>query len=111
MLSVLINTHLLMPHATRMARYFYASSACVYNAAKQAVPGVPGLAEAEPIPPCRKTLRLGKLFSERMYRHFFEDFGIEIRVARYHNVYGPHGPTMAGAKAPPPSAGKSFGQS
>ena len=44
-----------------------------------------------------------KLFSERMCRHFTEDFGLETRVARYHNVYGPHG-TFEGGREKAPAA-------
>jgi nucleoside-diphosphate-sugar epimerase len=44
-----------------------------------------------------------KLFSERMCRHFMEDFGFETRVARYHNVYGPHG-TWTGGREKAPAA-------
>jgi nucleoside-diphosphate-sugar epimerase len=105
MLSVLINTHLLM--AAREAgvrRYFYASSACVYNAAKQAVPGVAGLAESDAYPAMPEDgYGWEKLFSERMCRHFSEDFGLETRVARYHNVYGPHG-TYDGGREKAPAA-------
>jgi GDP-D-mannose 3',5'-epimerase len=105
MLSVLINTHLLM--AAREAgvrRYFYSSSACVYNAAKQAVPGVAGLAEGDAYPAMPEDgYGWEKLFSERMCRHFSEDFGLETRVARYHNVYGPHG-TFDGGREKAPAA-------
>ena len=105
MLSVLINTHLLM--AAREAgvrRYFYSSSACVYNAAKQAVPGVAGLAESDAYPAMPEDgYGWEKLFSERMCRHFSEDFGLETRVARYHNVYGPHG-TYDGGREKAPAA-------
>ena len=105
MLSVLINTHLLM--AAREAgvrRYFYSSSACVYNAAKQAVPGVSGLAERDAYPAMPEDgYGWEKLFSERMCRHFSEDFGLETRVARYHNVYGPHG-TYDGGREKAPAA-------
>jgi GDP-D-mannose 3',5'-epimerase len=105
MLSVLINTHLLM--AAREAgvrRYFYSSSACVYNAAKQAGPNVAGLAEADAYPAMPEDgYGWEKLFSERMCRHFFEDFGVETRIARYHNVYGPHG-TYDGGREKAPAA-------
>jgi GDP-D-mannose 3', 5'-epimerase len=105
MLSVLINTHLLM--AAREAgvhRYFYSSSACVYNAAKQAAPGVAGLAECDAYPAMPEDgYGWEKLFSERMCRHFSEDFGLETRVARYHNVYGPHG-TYDGGREKAPAA-------
>ena len=105
MLSVLINTHLLM--AAREAgahRYFFSSSACVYNAAKQAIPGVAGLAEGDAYPAMPEDgYGWEKLFSERMCRHFWEDFGLETRVARYHNVYGPHG-TYDGGREKAPAA-------
>ena len=93
MLNVLINTHLLL--AARDAgveRYFYASSACVYASGKQDRPGVGGLAEPDAYPAMPEDgYGWEKLFSERMCRHFREDFGTETRVARYHNVYGPGG--------------------
>ena len=103
MLSVLINTHLLMAaRETGVHRYFYSSSACVYNAAKQAVPGVAGLAEADAYPAMPEDgYGWEKLFSERMCRHFSEDFGLETRVARYHNVYGPHGAYDGGREKAP----------
>ena len=105
MLSVLINTHLLVAaREARVSRYFYSSSACVYNAAKQAVPDVPGLAEADAYPAMPEDgYGWEKLFSERMCRHFHEDFGMETRVARYHNVYGPGG-TYDGGREKAPAA-------
>ncbi len=105
MLSVLINTHLLMAaRDAGVSRYFYASSACVYNAAKQAVPGVAGLAERDAYPAMPEDgYGWEKLFSERMCRHFSEDFGLETRVARYHNIYGPHG-TYDGGREKAPAA-------
>jgi GDP-D-mannose 3', 5'-epimerase len=105
MLSVLINTHLLM--ASRDAgvrRVFYASSACVYAADKQrAEQGVP-LREEDAYPAMPEDgYGWEKLFSERMCRHFTEDFGLQTRVARYHNVYGPHG-TWTGGREKAPAA-------
>jgi nucleoside-diphosphate-sugar epimerase len=86
MLSVLINTHLLM--AARDAgtkRFFYASSACVYAGDKQTDPNVPGLREADAYPAMPEDgYGWEKLFSERMCRHFTEDFKITTRVARFH---------------------------
>ncbi len=103
MLNVLINTHLLL--AARDAgirRYFYASSACVYAAAKQDRPSVAGLAEADAYPAMPEDgYGWEKLFSERMCRHFAEDFGLATRVARYHNVYGPHGAYDGGREKAP----------
>lgn len=105
MLSVLINTHLLM--AAREAgaeRFFYASSACVYNADKQRDPNVTALKESDAYPAMPEDgYGWEKLFSERMCRHFREDFGLHTRVARYHNVYGPHG-TWDGGREKAPAA-------
>jgi nucleoside-diphosphate-sugar epimerase len=105
MLSVLINTHMLM--AARDAgvrRFFYASSACVYNADKQRSPDVVPLREEDAYPALPEDgYGWEKLFSERMCRHFREDFGLETRTARYHNVYGPHG-TWDGGREKAPAA-------
>src|SRR5882762_162126 len=105
MLSVLINTHLLMAvKKFRVPRYFYASSACVYNADKQRDPNVTALKEEDAYPGMPEDgYGWEKLFSERMCRHFREDFGIEARMARYHNVYGPHG-TYDGGREKAPAA-------
>jgi nucleoside-diphosphate-sugar epimerase len=105
MLSVLINTHLLM--ASRSAgvkRLFYSSSACVYNADKQKIPDVVALREEDAYPAQPEDgYGWEKLFSERMCRHFEEDFGLECRVARFHNVYGPLG-TWTGGREKAPAA-------
>lgn len=105
MLSVLISTHLLM--AARDAgveRYFYASSACVYAAGKQTSPEVEPLREEEAYPAMPEDgYGWEKLFSERLARHFLEDFDLETRVARYHNVYGPLG-TYEGGREKAPAA-------
>jgi GDP-D-mannose 3',5'-epimerase len=105
MLSVLINTHLLL--AARDAgvrRYFYASSACVYNAEKQRSPDVTALKESDAYPALAEDgYGWEKLFSERMCRHFREDFGLITRVARFHNAYGPHG-TWEGGREKAPAA-------
>lgn len=105
MLSVLINTHLLM--AARdigVKRFFYSSSACVYNAEKQKSPEVVPLKEEDAYPALPEDgYGWEKLFSERMCRHFREDFGLQTRVARFHNVYGPHG-TYAGGREKAPAA-------
>ena len=105
MLSVLINTHLLM--ASRDAgveRYFFASSACVYPADKQRSSEAAPLAEDDAYPADPEDgYGWEKLFSERMCRHFSEDFGVQTRIARYHNVYGPHG-TYDGGREKAPAA-------
>lgn len=105
MLSVLINTHLLMAAREHGAkRFFYASSACVYAHDKQTDPSVTGLKEADAYPAMPEDgYGWEKLFSERMCRHFREDFGLFTRVARYHNVYGPNG-TWDGGREKAPAA-------
>jgi GDP-D-mannose 3',5'-epimerase len=105
MLSVLINTHLLMAaRGCGIDRYFYASSACVYNGEKQTDPDNPGLKEEDAYPALAEDgYGWEKLFSERMCRHFREDFGLTTRVARFHNVYGPFG-TYDGGREKAPAA-------
>ena len=105
MLSVLINTHLLIAVKDAGAkRYFYASSACVYAADKQTDPDVTALKEEDAYPALPEDgYGWEKLFSERMCRHFREDFGLTTRIARYHNVYGPHG-TYDGGREKAPAA-------
>ena len=103
MLSVLINTHLLLA-AGGAERFFFASSACVYNADKQKDPNVTALKEEDAYPALPEDgYGWEKLFGERMCRHFREDFGLETRVARYHNVYGPYG-TYDGGREKAPAA-------
>ena len=105
MLSVLINTHLLMAaRDSGVERFFFSSSACVYAEEKQTSPDVTALAEPDAYPAMPEDgYGWEKLFSERMCRHFREDFGIETRVGRYHNVYGPNG-TYAGGREKAPAA-------
>ena len=105
MLSVLTNTHMLMAARDQgVQRYFYSSSACVYNAEKQTSADVVPLREDDAYPAMPEDgYGWEKLFSERMCRHFREDFGLETRVARYHNVYGPMG-TWAGGREKAPAA-------
>lgn len=105
MLSVLINTHLLMAaRDVGVDRFFYSSSACVYNADKQKSPEVVPLREEDAYPAMPEDgYGWEKLFSERMCRHFREDFGLQTRVARFHNVYGPHG-TYDGGREKAPAA-------
>jgi len=105
MLSVLINTHLLMvARDLGIQRFFYASSACVYNGEKQTDPKNPGLKESDAYPALAEDgYGWEKLFSERMCRHFREDFGLVTRVPRFHNVYGPYG-TYDGGREKAPAA-------
>lgn len=103
MLSVLINTHLLRAaQEAGVERYFFSSSACVYAADKQQAPGLHPLREEDAYPAMPEDgYGWEKLFSERMCRHFREDFGVPTRVARYHNVYGPLGTWQGGREKAP----------
>ena len=105
MLSVLTNTHMLMAARDKgVERFFYSSSACVYNAEKQTNPNVVALKESDAYPALPEDgYGWEKLFSERMCRHFEEDYGMQTRVARYHNVYGPLG-TWTGGREKAPAA-------
>jgi nucleoside-diphosphate-sugar epimerase len=105
MLSVLVNTHLLLAAREQgVDRYFFSSSACVYAADKQTSPDVTALAEEDAYPAMAEDgYGWEKLFSERMCRHFREDFGVPTRIGRYHNVYGPEG-TWKGGREKAPAA-------
>jgi GDP-D-mannose 3',5'-epimerase len=105
MLSVLISTHMLeAARVVGVERFFYSSSACVYNADKQKEAHVTALKEEDAYPALAEDgYGWEKLFSERMCRHFREDFGMETRVARFHNVYGPYG-TWDGGREKAPAA-------
>jgi len=103
MLSVLINTHMLQAALEAGAkRFFYSSSACVYNGDKQKTFEAPSLKEEDAYPALAEDgYGWEKLFSERMCRHFREDFGLYTRVARFHNVYGPWGTWYGGREKAP----------
>jgi len=105
MLSVLINTNLLRACLIhKVKKYFFSSSACVYNGTKQKETFIPGLKETDAYPADPEDgYGWEKLFSERMCRHFTEDFGLPTRVVRYHNVYGPLG-TYDGGREKAPAA-------
>ena len=105
MLSVLINTHMLVSALKHgVDRFFYSSSACVYPAYKQTSADVVALKESDAYPAeAEDGYGWEKLFSERLCRHFSEDFGFVTRVTRYHNVYGPYG-TWDGGREKAPAA-------
>jgi|ERR1700687_1340092 len=105
MLSVLINTHLLMASRDNgVERFFFASSACVYPDYRQGEIAIEPLKESDAYPAAAEDgYGWEKLFSERMCRHFREDYGIRTRIARYHNVYGPYG-TWDGGREKAPAA-------
>ncbi len=105
MLSVLINTNLLRAcKQNDIQRYFFSSSACAYNKDLQTDPNIDGLKEEDAYPAMPEDgYGWEKLFSERMCRHFKEDYGLETRVARFHNIYGPLG-TFDGGREKAPAA-------
>jgi len=105
MLSVLTSTHMLLAARDNgVERFFYSSSACIYPAYKQTNADVTALKESDAYPAdCEDGYGWEKLFTERLCRHFREDFGIKTRVARYHNVYGPFG-TWDGGREKAPAA-------
>ena len=105
MQSVLINTNLLIScKENKIKRYFFSSSACAYNKTKQQEVFVEGLREEDAYPADPEDgYGWEKLFSERMCRHFMEDYGIQVRIARYHNIYGPYG-TFDGGREKAPAA-------
>ena len=105
MLSVLINTHMLMAcKKHRVKKYFFSSSACVYNAELQKTSNIIGLREEDAYPALPEDgYGWEKLFSERMCRHFNEDTDIDVKVARFHNVFGPFG-TYDGGREKSPAA-------
>jgi len=105
MMSVVINSHLLdAAKDAGVERYLFASSACVYPLGRQGAADIPALKESDAYPADPEDgYGWEKLFSERMCRHFREDFGILTRIPRYHNVYGPHG-TYSGGREKAPAA-------
>jgi nucleoside-diphosphate-sugar epimerase len=105
MVSVLINTNLLLAARDLGVQHFlFGSSACVYNGERQSDPDVTALKESDAYPALPEDgYGWEKLFSERMCRHFMEDYGISVRIPRFHNVYGPHG-TYDGGREKAPAA-------
>ncbi len=105
MLSVLINTHMLVAAREHgVGKFFYSSSACVYPDYRQEDADVPPLKESDAYPAMPENgYGWEKLFSERLCKHYEEDFGMNVRVYRYHNVYGPDG-TWDGGREKAPAA-------
>ena len=105
MQSVLINTNLLIAcKENQIKKYFFSSSACAYNKTIQQNVFIDGLKEDDAYPADPEDgYGWEKLFSERMCRHFMEDYGIQVRIARYHNIYGPYG-TFDGGREKAPAA-------
>ncbi len=105
MLSVLINTHMLLAARQQgVKEYFYSSSACIYPDYRQQEAAAAALKESDAYPAMPENgYGWEKLFSERLCKHFEEDFGMNMRVFRFHNVYGPFG-TWDGGREKAPAA-------
>ncbi len=103
MLGVVTTSQMLLASCEAgVCRFFFPSSTCVYNACKQADPHVTALKESDAYPALPEDgYGWEKLFSERLCRHFREDYGLQTRVARFHNVYGPFGPWEGGRERVP----------
>ncbi len=103
MLTVLTSTNLLLAaRDADVSRFFYASSACVYNVDAQDDLGARSLKESDAYPAMPEDgYGWEKLFTERMCRHFEEDFGLPVRIARFHNIYGPMGTWVGGREKAP----------
>lgn len=103
--NILININ--MAEACRLEgvkRLFYSSSACIYPRYKQETPDIVPLKESDAYPADPEDgYGWEKLFSERMYKNFQEDYGLDVRIARYHNIYGPEG-TYEGGREKAPAA-------
>ena len=110
MLSAVININLLKSSKkNKIKKYFYSSSACIYPSFKQKNFSKPKLKESDAYPADPEDgYGWEKLFNERMCRHFFEDFGLEVRVARYHNIYGEHGSWRGGREKAPAALARKF---
>ena len=103
--NVLINVNMLeAARKNKVDKYFFSSSACVYPTYKQGSPEVVPLKEAHAYP-ADPDNEYGweKLFTERLCMDYAEDFGLEIRIARFHNIYGPEG-TYKGGREKAPAA-------
>ena len=101
--NVLINTN--MAEASRLAgvkKLFYSSSACVYPTFKQENPEVTALKESDAYP-ADPDNEYGweKIYSERVYQAYNQDHGLDIRIARFHNIYGPEGTFEKGREKAP----------
>jgi len=103
--NVLINIHMLeAARANRLTRYLFTSSACVYPGYRQNEAEVTALREDDAYPAdAEDGYGWEKLFTERQCRHYLEDYGLETRVVRFHNIFGPLG-TYDGGREKAPAA-------
>lgn len=103
--NVLINVNIAeASRINKVKRLFFSSSACIYPTFKQTDPNVTALKESDAYP-ADPDNEYGweKLFSERLYQNYYQDYGLDVRIARYHNVMGPEG-TYEGGREKAPAA-------
>jgi GDP-D-mannose 3', 5'-epimerase len=103
--NALINLHMLeAARVNSVERYLYTSSACVYPGYRQDTPDLKPLREEDAYPADPEDgYGWEKLFSERQCRHYLKDYGLETRVVRFHNIFGPLG-TYDGGREKSPAA-------
>ncbi|MEM2956654.1 MAG: NAD-dependent epimerase/dehydratase family protein [Candidatus Pacearchaeota archaeon] len=103
--NVLINTYMLEAAVkNKIKRFFFSSSACVYPVYKQTTPHITPLKEEDAYPADpNEAYGWEKLFTEEMMKAYQKDYGLDIRIARFHNIYGPEG-TYKGGKEKAPAA-------
>lgn len=103
--SALINLNIVeLAHKQKIGKIFYSSSACMYPAYNQEDPNNPNCAESSAYPAAPDSeYGWEKLFSERLYLSFNRNYGLQVRIARFHNIFGPEG-TWQGGKEKAPAA-------
>jgi nucleoside-diphosphate-sugar epimerase len=103
--NILINTHMLeASRRNKVRRYFFSSSACVYPTFRQTDPDVEGLREKDAYPADPDNFYgWEKLLTEKMCEAYHRDYSLDVRIARYHNIYGPEG-TYKGGREKSPAA-------
>lgn len=103
--NILINTHMLeASHLNNVQKFFYSSSACIYPSYMQTTADIAPLKESDAYPADpEEGYGWEKLFAEKMCQYYTHDYGMETRVARFHNVYGPLG-TYDGGREKAPAA-------
>lgn len=103
--NVLINTHIIRGCLDqKVKRIFFSSSACIYPKYRQEDPEVVSLKEEDAVPADPENYYgWEKLYTEKMMEAFAKDYGLDIRIARFHNVYGP-GSTFRGGREKSPAA-------
>lgn len=101
--SAIINLNILHEMTfKRIPKIFYSSSACMYPAYNQQDPDNPVMSEASAYPAAPDSeYGWEKLFSERLYKSFQKNYGIDVRIARLHNVFGPEGAWIGGREKAP----------